>query len=131
MHSDGAPHAFVAAPQCAVCGRPATRVELVAPQDPGQQWRLIYHGLAAGTGDHGTAVSEARALLLTEAFTPPLRYPTVHRADLYDDAGFCGPCDRAYCYTHWNPSRTEYGRCPNGHGKSLDPFWTSSIDDDD
>ena len=33
------------------------------------------------------------------------------------------PTDAAYCYFHWNAVDSEYGFCPHGHGKSLDPDW--------
>ncbi len=59
-----------------------------------------------------------------EAFAEPLRYEKVRQADLYDDAGFCAECGVAYCPTHWNVSPGGYGRCPRGHGKSLDPHWS-------
>ena len=140
---------FVAAPPCAVCGRPASRVELIAPggrpaewgtwsaerresftravtqafaRQPEPAWWLLFAGVAAGNGI-GDPVDPDRAERLTRAFRQPYRYAAVREAHFYDDAGFCGPCDAAYCYSHWHPSATEYGRCPQGHGKSLDPFW--------
>ena len=150
--ADGVPRPFLAEPRCAVCGHKATHVELIEPggrpedwerrtpegrqyfldavarHDP-PPWWLVVRGIEAGNG-LGGAVDHARAALLTRAFTSPLRYAAVHTADFYDDAGFCGPCDAAYCDTHWHVSTTGFGRCPHGHGKSLDPFWTSRIDDD-
>ncbi len=138
------PVPFVAEPTCAVCGKPATRIELIAPGGRpaqwgewspdrraafqnaiaryGDSWWLMYEGLAGGNGNGGPA-DTGKAQRISDAFTPPLSFARVHQADFYDDAGFCAGCDVAYCYWHWNPSSTEYGHCPQGHGKSLDPFW--------
>ncbi|MFI6273125.1 hypothetical protein [Micromonospora zamorensis] len=137
--------AFVAEPSCAVCGRPAAHVELVAPaSEPvdwqgwsapqrdaytaarqrysGQQWWLLFSGIVAGNGS-GRPVDLAEAQRIADAFAQPYRYAAVTSAGFYDDAGFCGQCDAPYCYHHWNASSTGYGRCPEGHGKSLDPHW--------
>ncbi|MBQ1034832.1 MULTISPECIES: hypothetical protein [Micromonospora] len=137
--------AFAAHPPCAVCGRPATHVELVAPgakpadwadrsaqerdvfdaarqRHGDQQWWLIFSGIEAGNGT-GDPVDLARATRIAAAFTEPYRFAAVTTAGFYDDAGFCGPCDAPYCHRHWNVSSTGYGTCPHGHGKSLDPFW--------
>ena len=137
--------AFVAEPPCAVCGRAATRVELVAPDglpadwpqwssqqrdtfDAGrqrhadQQWWLLFSGIEAGNGT-GKPVDPAQAERIAAAFAEPYRYAAVATAGFYDDAGFCGHCDAAYCYHHWNVSSTGYGTCPHGHGRSLDPLW--------
>ncbi|MGW3890507.1 hypothetical protein ACWD69_17615 [Micromonospora chokoriensis] len=138
-------HAFVAEPSCAVCGRSAAHVELVAPASrpvdwqrwspaqrdaytaarqhhDGQQWWLVFSGIVAGNGS-GRPVDLAEAQRIADAFTQPYRYAAVTSAGFYDDAGFCGQCDAPYCYHHWNVSSTGYGRCPRGHGKSLDPHW--------
>ncbi len=134
---------MVAAPQCAVCGSPATRVELVAPgqvpEEWGQwkaerrqayekyrdqgRWRLLFEGVAAGNGWVGDAIEAARAERIETAFQEPYTYAQVHTAGFYDDAGFCEQCDAAYCYRHWRVSETGFGHCPQGHGKSLDPHW--------
>lgn len=133
---------IVVAPPCAVCGTPSARVELVAPgelpaewdQWPGTaqtsvthdrqpgQWYLLVSGPAAGNG-YGHPIDTAQAGQIASAFEPPLRYAQVHTAGFYDDAGFCPDCDAPYCYRHWHVSETGYGRCPRGHGKSLDPHW--------
>ncbi|MEV1015635.1 MULTISPECIES: hypothetical protein [unclassified Micromonospora] len=138
--------AFVAEPPCAVCERPATRVELVAPdgqpvewqrwssaqrdayaaareRHTGQRWWLLYSGVAAGNG-LGRPADPAEAQRIVDAFTPPYRYAAVTTAGFYDDAGLCARCDVPYCSHHWNVSSTGYGRCPQGHGKSLDPHWS-------
>jgi hypothetical protein len=134
------PAPIVVTPPCAACGTPSARIELTAPghlpagweqwpaavqasiareRQPGQ-WYLLAAGPAAGNG-YGHPVSAARAGQITWAFRSPLRYAQVRAAGLYDDAGFCGHCDAPYCRRHWHLSGPGYGRCPRGHGKSLDP----------
>ncbi|MGV9213214.1 hypothetical protein ACTFTM_15265 [Micromonospora sp. RB23] len=137
--------AFVAEPPCAVCGRPVAHVELVAPASQpvnwqswptpkrdayttarerhgGEPWWLLFSGIVAGNGT-GRPVDLAEAHRIVGAFTQPYRYAAVRTAGFYDDAGFCGQCDVPYCFHHWKVSGTGYGRCPRGHGKSLDPHW--------
>jgi hypothetical protein len=134
--------AMVATPPCAVCGVPATRVELVAPgqvpveweqwprtvQDAIVQWRqpeqwwLVLKGVATENG-YGNPIQASEAGRIAQAFRPPLRFAQVHTAGFYDDAGFCQDCDAPYCYRHWHVSESGYGHCPRGHGKSLDPHW--------
>jgi hypothetical protein len=137
--------AMVVTPPCAVCGTPSARVELVAPgclpaeweqwprtvqdstgrqRQPGQ-WYLLFQGVASGNG-YGDPVDASQAGRIAEAFRPPLHFGQVHRAGLYDDAGFCQDCDAPYCYQHWHVSAGGYGYCPRGHGKSLDPHWQAS-----
>ena len=64
----------------------------------------------------------SRAGRIAEAFRQPWSYAQVHTAGFHDDAGFCGECDAAYCYRHWQVSDIGFGHCPRGHGKSLDPL---------
>lgn len=130
-------------PRCATCGRPASRVELVPPgelpadwasrsgeeqalflrnRDP-ERWWFIYEGVESGNGI-GNAVSVEEADRIRAAFAEPLAFDAIRGADLYDDAGFCGACGVAYCPQHWHVDRGGYGRCPAGHGKSLDPHWS-------
>jgi hypothetical protein len=91
---------MVAAPQCAVCGSPATRVELVAPgQVPAEwgqwkaerrqaykkyrdqgRWRLLFEGVAAGNGWVGDAIEAARGERIETAFQEPYTYAQVHTA---------------------------------------------------
>jgi hypothetical protein len=134
---------MVAVPPCGVCGLPSARVELVAPGgrpadwdqwnddrkdawqtrgDP-DRWYLLFDGVAAGNGS-GDPISAERAAQIAEAFRQPLTWAHVRTAGFYDDAGFCGDCEAAYCYRHWQVSATGYGHCPHGHGKSLDPHWS-------
>jgi hypothetical protein len=134
--------AVVVSPLCAACGAPATRIELVAPnQLPAEwehlprttrdsfprhrrpdQWYLILDGVATSNG-HGNPIGVGEAGRIAQAFRPPLHYDQVATAGFYDDAGFCQDCDAPYCYRHWHVSETGYGHCPLGHGKSLDPHW--------
>ena len=135
---------ILAEPQCATCGQVAARVEVIAPgqrpvnwprwnrkhlqhfeqhRDP-EQWYLIFEGVTSGNGRLGDAISADRAQTLIEAFRRPYRFAQVHTAGLYDDAGFCEQCDAAYCHRHWHLSDSGYGRCPQQHGKSLDPHWS-------
>jgi hypothetical protein len=134
--------AMVVTPPCTVCGTPSARVELVAPgclpaeweqwprtvqdsierqRQPGQ-WYLLFQGVVSRNG-YGDPIDASQAGRIAEAFRPPLHFGQVHRAGLYDDAGFCQDCDAPYCYQHWNVSAGGYGYCPRGHGKSLDPHW--------
>lgn len=135
---------ILAEPLCATCGQVTARVEVIAPgqrpanwrrwsrkhlqnfeqhRDPAQ-WYLIFAGVTSGNGRLGDAISADRARILIEAFQRPYRFQQVHTAGLYDDAGFCEQCDTAYCQRHWHLSDTGYGRCPQQHGKSLDPHWS-------
>jgi len=140
---------MAAALQCAVCGSPATRVEIVAPgrvpaemeqwkaerrqafgehRDPGS-WCLLSEGVAAGNGRVGDGIEETGELIEAAfheaAFHEPYTYAQVPTAGFYDDAASCEQCDAAYCYRHWRVSASEtgFGYCPQGHGKSPDPHW--------
>ena len=94
-------------------------------RDPAQ-WRLLFEGVAAGSGWTGDPVDAARAQLLAEALLAvQLRSGAYSR--LYDDAGFCQHCDAAYCCRHRHVSATGYGHCPQGHGKSLDPHLVTRL----
>jgi hypothetical protein len=116
-----APEPFIYEPPCAACGRAATHVEL---RREGDAWWFVYEGLVAGNG-LGHRQSDAKAALLTAAFADPPHFDLMQAADLhYDNAGFCVACGLPYCVKHWNVSVSGYGRCPKGHGKSLDPHWS-------
>jgi hypothetical protein len=88
---------------------------------PGQ-WYLIVDGVACGNG-YGDPISAGGAGRIAQAFRLPLRFDQVRTAGFYDDAGFCADCGVPYCARHWHVSDTEYGHCPLGHGRSLDPHW--------
>ena len=127
---------------CAVCHRPATRHELVAPGDlPSKwstweestqsvylkhsnpaKWNLLFKGITGGNG-LGDTIEADEAERITQAFQEPFSYARIRAAGLSDNAGCCDGCEVAYCYHHWNTSESGYGRCPRGHGKSLDPHW--------
>lgn len=128
---------------CWVCGGPAASIELVPPgkrpagwwswsskdrrlfredREPGA-WRFLFRGVDASNG-MGDDITPEEAAQLAEAFSPPLTYDKVRRAELYDDAGFCAECAEPYCHAHWNVSAGGFGRCPQGHGRSLDPHWS-------
>jgi hypothetical protein len=130
----------VAAPSCAACGSPSTRIELVAPgqlpaeweqwdgmrqgsfllrRDP-ERWHLIFKGVTAYNGD-GDPIDASRAEQIAEAFRLPLSFAQVHTAGFYDDAGFCPDCDAPYCYRHWHVSESGYGRCLQAQESRLAP----------
>lgn len=129
---------------CAVCGEVAARVRLLRPghlpppagagwsREDGSAhessgtptgWRFVYEGIEGGNGA-GDEISEDQARKLSNAFAEPVAFEKVRKAGLYDDAGFCADCRAPYCLEHWRTSPTGYGRCPRGHGKSLDPHWS-------
>lgn len=134
---------MVAEPPCATCGSPSARIDVIAPgefpaewerwgeeeresfgryRDP-DQWWLLFRGVAAANGG-GDAITADRAARIAEAFGTPYSYERAHGAGFYDDAGFCQSCGAPYCSQHWQVSRSGYGHCPGGHGKSLDPHWS-------
>lgn len=143
MSEGQVPDHLIYRPPCGVCGQPATYIELVPPgvlpsawdawsprerqlyealRDP-TMWRMLFRGIAGANG-FGDDLSAEEAARYLAAFSGPLTFQKVHGAGLYDDAGFCEECDKPYCYEHWNVSAGGYGRCPHGHGKSLDPHWS-------
>lgn len=138
-------------PPCSVCGQPSSTIEVLAPgelpadwarwdatyQARYQQWRraeshsLRYEGPGGSNGLIGDAIDPARAARLVAAFSAPMTAEAMATLDFYDNAGFCVPCALFYCPAHWNVSSTGWGTCPEQHGKSLDPHWSPSWDDDD
>ncbi|MEU4622347.1 hypothetical protein AB0G04_20570 [Actinoplanes sp. NPDC023801] len=138
---------FVVAPPCGTCGKRERRIELVPPgglpldwdtwpdssralvqQRRGDGWWMVFSGIEGGNG-HGDPLTTERAERIRAAFAEPYQHARVRTADFYDDAGMCGPCGQFYCEVHWNPTVSGLGRCPGGHTKSLNPFWTSAFDD--
>jgi hypothetical protein len=145
LHAGARGASVILSTRCAVCGRRAALVEVLAPGELPEEypswvgdrahrrdaydrrfdlatWRFRYEGPGGGNG-HGDTIDTDRAHILIEVFTPPISFDRLDEVDLYDDAAICRPCAAPYCYHHWNPSTTEYGHCPQGHGKSLDPHW--------
>jgi hypothetical protein len=132
-------------PECAICGAPTARLELLAPGEwqtqwdwwssaigdtptehqPDRSWWLIFQGVDAGNG-HGNPMTADEGERLAAIFSAPITFETVRAAGFYDDLGFCEDCGVPYCATHWSVSRGGYGHCPQGHGKSLDPHWSPS-----
>ncbi len=103
-------------------GHQRQRESFLRYRDP-REWWLLFEGVAAGNG-LGDPITADRAAQVGDAFSQPYNYDRVHAAGFYDDAGFCQSCGVAYCYRHWHVSRSGYGSCPEGHGKSLDPHWS-------
>jgi hypothetical protein len=139
--AEASPAGVAVAPPCAECGEEYARVDVIPPgQLPEKfhewtfreqalhvlvrdfsQWYLIFKGIAA-QGE--SVISAERAAMITAAFLPPLTYARVHTAGFEDDeAGFCVKCEVPYCFRHWHVTSSGYGRCPRGHGQSLDPYW--------
>jgi hypothetical protein len=83
------------------------------------RWRLLFEGICRGMG-LGQDVDPERVDRLRSALTGPATLRKIRQFGFYDDAGVCGPCGVAYCYEHWSVSSSNYGTCPEGHGKSLD-----------
>lgn len=70
----------------------AERKAFVDGRDP-DAWLLLYEGTTSGNG-LGDELTSEEAAQWSAAFSEPLRYENVRRADLYDDAGFCAECQR-------------------------------------
>jgi len=107
--------------RCAVCERVSASVEVDALADG--QWRLRFVGIEAGNGS-GDVIATERARALIEVLTPPIDVDRLDDLGFYDDAGICRDCQVPYCAEHWSVSVSGYGRCANGHGKTLDPHWS-------
>jgi hypothetical protein len=111
--------------RCAICKRIGARIEIRSGE---VVQKLIYEGIMAGTGPSGIPISSSRVLAIEVAFKTPYQTAKIRAAGFFDDAGFCGECEAFYCFTHWNPSTTGGGWCPNGHLKILDPHWSPKED---
>jgi hypothetical protein len=107
-------------PPCSACGARAATVELFEDADG---WRLNFVGVANSGNSGCDQIPEDKAQAIREALTPPYDPAKVAAAGFYDDFGYCTPCERFYCGTHWQVSSTGGGTCPAGHFKSLDPHW--------
>jgi hypothetical protein len=140
---DGTVESVVIEPRCDRCGGPTARIEITPPhkwpkdcdawgierRDSYEEHRdftefyLLYAGAGGSNGWVGDAIDESRAVTILEAFAKP-PVPSKIQGEFHDGAGLCQPCEKFYCETHWNVSVGGYGRCPQGHGKSLDPHWS-------
>jgi len=91
-------------------------------------WRLRYEGPGGGNGG-GDRISEEHAGVLIAVLSAPISFERIAELDFYDNAGICTACAAPYCSVHWGDSSSGYGRCPNGHGASLDPHWSPDFDE--
>ena len=135
-------------PMCSECKNSAAKIEIVEPnaypkeaikwsaEDYAQYEKfrdfesdyLIYSGPGGSNGYIGDPIDLKRKSDLIDAFTEPYS-PIKIREQFYDMAGFCVGCGEFYCSKHWRFSSIDgYGKCPKGHGKSLDPHWTPDIE---
>jgi hypothetical protein len=129
---------------CVTCGRDAARVEVLSPQEfdellrswpeeRRQGWERLktptsYFLISQTVGGSGHRIITAQeADRIQRALSEPLDLEAL-QATFYDRAGYCVECGEYYCGRHWSISATGYGRCPNGHGKSLDPHWSPGFD---
>lgn len=110
----------LALPRCAECGAETVRLELSQGSD---DWHMRYVGTSGAGNGAGDAISAQRAQAILAALEPPYQAEEIRAAGFYDDLGFCVPCGKFYCPTHWQVSSTGAGTCPAGHFKSLDPHW--------
>lgn len=113
--------------RCATCGETAAEARL---RRAAGEWRLVYTGIVSGAGPHGLAVPSRRAKAIVRAFKRA-RPEAFAEADLYDRAGVCVQCRKAYCWTHWGQPIGAGGRCPRGHFQSLDPHWSPDLSAED
>ena len=140
--ADGVVRSLVIEPRCVRCSRTTARIEITPPNEwpeGSDAWQserrdryaqrrnftrfyLMYHGLGGNNGDVGDGMDESEAVRILEAFSnPPV--PNKVQEEFHDGAGLCLPCEEFYCATHWGVD-DGFGRCPRGHGKSLDPHWS-------
>jgi hypothetical protein len=132
-------------PKCKQCGQRCASIEVLAPNELPAEWAswpqarrdlftthrkvnshyLLYAGPGGSNGWVGDPISPERAAAVLAVIANPT--PETLRADFYDRAGMCGECAEFYCPKHWSISDSGYGRCPRGHGQSLDPHWSPGI----
>lgn len=113
-------------PPCSECGNSAALVRLAEFSDG---WRLTFEGVAGSGNGGGDPISGAKVQSIRDALSPPYASERIRAAGFYDDFGYCIPCEKFYCATHWQVSTTGGGTCPAGHFKSLDPHWHPDWDD--
>jgi len=134
-------------PVCSMCGNPAAKIEIVEPNaypKDAIKWNaedyswyerfrdfsfhyLIYSGPGGSNGYIGDPIDVNRKAALIDAFTEPYNGIKI-REQFYDMAGYCAVCNKFYCNKHWSLTSSGYGKCPKGHGKSLDPHWSSETE---
>ena len=137
---------IVLSQKCSKCDNWAAKIEITAPnkypKDAGswskeertryERYRdfnknyLTYTGPGGSSGRVGSPIDEEKKAALINAFAEPFD-PIKLKEQFYDMAGYCSGCEKFYCSTHWNANARGYGTCPNGHGKSLDPHWSTDI----
>jgi hypothetical protein len=136
-------------PGCAICGRPSATIEVVPPHELPAEWasweearqqafakyrateshQLLYDGPGGSSGWVGEVIDQERAGQIVAAFSTVPSAEAIRAAGFYDGAGFCAECACFYCPKHWSVSATGFGKCPRGHGKSLDPHWHPEFDE--
>jgi hypothetical protein len=136
-------------PGCAICGRPSATIEVVPPHALPAEWatwdearreafakyrvaesrQLLYAGPGGSNGWVGDAIDQEQAERIIAAFSAATSAEAIQAAGFYDGAGFCAGCGCFYCPGHWSVSATGFGKCPRGHGKSLDPHWRPEFDE--
>ncbi len=133
--------------KCSECNNWASKIEITEPNGYPQEaaswgtkelsnyekyrnfdsYYLIYSGPGGSSGNIGNPIDEETKTALINTFTEPFNSIKIKEL-FYDMAGYCSVCQKFYCSTHWNTSAYGYGKCPNGHGKSLDPHWSPDIE---
>ena len=101
--------------KCQHCGAKAASIRI------SQKYLLNYSGPGGASGD--LQITKEDATLIRDIFNEPLNAEKL-RDRFYDRAGLCPICNYYYCEKCWNISTTGYGKCPKGHGESLDPHWS-------
>jgi hypothetical protein len=91
-------------------------------------YQLLYAGPGGGNGWVGDPIDLERAERIITAFSSAPDAKAIRAAGFSDAAGFCDGCNAFYCSAHWS-TVTGYGRCPQGHGKGLDPHWHPDFDE--
>lgn len=140
-------HSIVLSQRCSKCDNWAAKIEMTEPNSYPKEaatWSeeelahyekyrdfdstyLTYSGPGGSSGDIGNPIDEERKKALINAFTEPFDSMKI-KEQFYDMAGYCNDCKKFYCATHWNTSAHGYGKCPDGHGKTLDPHWSPDVE---
>lgn len=112
------------APNCSVCDQRTVTLQLIEDING---WCIRFQGVEGSGNGNGDPISSEEVQTLLEALRPPYNAEKIQATGFYDDFGFCIPCEKFYCGTHWQISRG-LGTCPAGHPKSLDPHWSPDFD---